>query len=100
MLSTGLAPACDEYACVGLMAAAGASTIGFVGLALGEAGRSAGPSPAARVFSGGCVEWWLQVCGAAITQVASNRRGFETCAAFQGAALAAGAVALLGLRRD
>ena len=30
----------------------------------------------------------------------SNRRGFETCAAFQGAALAAGAVALLGLRRD
>ena len=100
VLPTGLVPACDEYACVGLMAAAGASTIGFVGLALGEAGKSAGPNPAARVFSGGCVEWWLQVCGAAITQVASNRRGFETCAAFQGAALAAGAVALLGLRRD
>ncbi|KAH8075322.1 major facilitator superfamily-like protein [Aureococcus anophagefferens] len=99
---TGLALgfAHDAYACVGLMAAAGASTIGFVGLALGEAGKSAGPNPAARVFSGGCVEWWLQVCGAAITQVASNRRGFETCAAFQGAALAAGAVALLGLRRD
>ena len=90
---------CNEYACVGLMAAIGASTIGFVGTALGEAAKSAGPTPAARTYSGGCVEWWVQVAGAAITQIASNPHGFLVCAAVQAAAVLLAAAALLGLKR-
>lgn len=90
---------CNELAAIELMALAGASTIGFVGAALSEASKSAGPSPAARVYSGGCVEWWVQIFGAAVTQVASSKQGFVLCAGLQGLATLLAAAALLGLDR-
>ena len=73
------------------------STIGFVGTALVEAAASAGP--VARALSGGCVEFWIQGLGAALTQGASWRGGFFVCAGAQAAATALAAVALYCLPR-
>ena len=97
--AVALPGACNEYAAVTLMALAGASTVGFVGAALSEASKSAGPSRAARLYSGGCVEWWVQIFGAAVTQVASSKEGFIICAGVQLFATLLAAFALLGLRR-
>ena len=80
---------CTFAAVVALMGVSGAASIGFVGVSFAEAAYSAGPTRAAAVYSGGCIELCIQVTGAAITQAASNRRGFLVCATAQCAAFLA-----------
>eukprot|EP00656_Telonema_subtile_P005189 TRINITY_DN12358_c0_g1_i1.p2 TRINITY_DN12358_c0_g1~~TRINITY_DN12358_c0_g1_i1.p2 ORF type:complete len:267 (+),score=46.15 TRINITY_DN12358_c0_g1_i1:643-1443(+) len=52
-----------------LMAFAGGSTLGFIGIALAGINQTAHKAVHAE-YSGGAVEWWLQVVGAVLTQVA------------------------------
>lgn len=61
------------------MAITGASSLGFIGLALHEAVELA--KPASEVYAGGLLEWLLQICGAYLGIVSGCGAGFMPCLA-------------------
>ncbi|KAJ9454882.1 hypothetical protein DIPPA_02846 [Diplonema papillatum] len=62
-----------------LMSMAGLASLGFIGPALSKACRAV---PAvSHSWSGGAVEWCIQVWGAVLTQVSIGSVGFSACAA-------------------
>ena len=78
---------------VPLAAVAGASTIGFVGLALPAAVGAA--APVSATYSGGAIEMLIQAGGAGLTQASTCEAGLVPLAGVAAAA----AIAALGLAR-
>jgi len=68
------------------MAIAGASSLGFLGIALIQVSREA--PGVAEAYSGGAVEWFVQAGGGLLSVVAVNTHGFLVCAVLVAAALA------------
>lgn len=64
---------------VPLMAVAGVGSIGFVSLGLRIAVQVA--EPVSEVYSGGVVEWWIQMSGVVFTQLSTCSIGFTATAA-------------------
>eukprot|EP01061_Rhynchopus_euleeides_P038239 TRINITY_DN6568_c0_g2_i10.p1 TRINITY_DN6568_c0_g2~~TRINITY_DN6568_c0_g2_i10.p1 ORF type:complete len:461 (+),score=158.94 TRINITY_DN6568_c0_g2_i10:73-1455(+) len=65
-------------ACLCMMGLAGIASLGFIGPALTRACRSVpdvDPS-----FSGGGIEWWIQVWGSVLTLISTGSVGFAGCA--------------------
>jgi len=70
-----------------LMMGAGISSLGFIGIALSRAVQVA--KPVGEAYSGGLVEWWIQVWGAILAQVTTGESGFTVVMLLAWAALLA-----------
>ena len=70
-----------------LMAVAGAGSLGFIGIGLATAARLG--HPVSDTYTGGGVEWFLQVFSVVLTQASTDEVGFVACAVVAWAALAA-----------